>query len=155
VSTSFLRTSSVRAATGVLAVAGVLGLSACGGPDVTRPRLEASLAPTFANLYVQQAGILGHPGVTLASIGAKASCDRGGPKVRDVGPGADWICMIHWQDDQSAEQDGKFEVQVRSNSCYTAGGPSKLVGLQTITDRSGKDVPNPVFEFDGCFDPTS
>ena len=151
--TLLLRTTTTTA--GVAAVAGTLALSACGSPDVTRPRLEAALAPTFANLYVQQAGILGHPGVTVSSIGAKASCDRGGPKVADVGPGADWICMVRWRDDKAAEQDGKFELQVRSNSCYTAGGPSKLIGLATITDRRGTDVPNPVFEFDGCFDPTS
>ena len=93
--------------------------------------------------------------MTVGSTAAKASCDRGGPKVADVGPGADWICMINFRDNESAKQDGKFEVQVRSNSCYTAGGPSKLVGLATISDRTGKDVLNPVFEFDGCFDPTS
>jgi hypothetical protein len=29
---------------------------------------------------------------------------------------------------------GKFEVDVHSNGCYTAGGPSKLVGFQTRTD---------------------
>jgi hypothetical protein len=44
-------------------------------------------------------------------------------------------------------------MNVHSNDCYTAGGPSKLVGLLTITDAHGNDVPNPVFEFDGCFDP--
>ena len=29
---------------------------------------------------------------------------------------------------------GKFELNVHSNDCYTAGGPSKLVGFLTITD---------------------
>jgi hypothetical protein len=28
-----------------------------------------------------------------------------------------------------------------------------LTGLITITDTHGKDVDNPVFEFDSCFDP--
>jgi hypothetical protein len=27
--------------------------------------------------------------------------------------------------------------------------PSKIVGLATVTDSHGHDVPNPVFEFDG------
>ncbi|GAA3290792.1 hypothetical protein GCM10020218_062250 [Dactylosporangium vinaceum] len=36
-----------------------------------------------------------------------------------------------------------------------AGGPSKLVGLATITDTHGNDVTNPVFELDGAFDPDS
>lgn len=45
-----------------------------------------------------------------------------------------------------------IDVQVRQAEVC---GPSKLIGLATITDRQGKDVPKPVFEFDGCFDPIS
>jgi hypothetical protein len=134
-------------------VACVAALAGCGRTDVTRARLEAAIVPTFENLYVQQAAILGKPGVTAASTGAYAWCDKSGPKVADHGPGADWICMIHFTDNAGAPQDGKFEVQVKSNSCYTAGGPTKLVGNLTITDVQGNDVTNPVFEFDGCFDP--
>jgi hypothetical protein len=136
-------------------LASVIALASCGTTDVTRPRIQDALAPTFANLYVQQAAILGHTGVTVASTDAYAWCDRGGPKIADHGPGADWICMIHFIDNTHTEQAGKFEVQVKSNSCYTAGGPSKLIGLATITDTHGVDVPNPVFEFDGCFDPNA
>ncbi len=134
-------------------LASVALFAGCGTTDITKTRVENAIAPTFANLYVQQATILGHPGVTVASTAASANCDRGGPKVADKGPGADWICMIHFIDDTHTAQDGKFELQIKANSCYTAGGPSKLVGLVTITDTHGHDVPNPVFEFDGCFDP--
>ena len=86
---------------------------------------------------------------------AKAQCDKGGPNVPDRGPGADWICVMSWHDTNVDEtlMPGKFEINAHSNDCYTAGGPSKLVGLLTITDKNGKDVPNPAFEFDGCFDP--
>lgn len=137
----------------VLLLGVVLVAAGCGPSDVTRARLEGAIAPTFENLYVQQAQILGHDGVTRSSIGAVAACDRGGPKVADEGPGADWICMIHFVDETGTGQDGKFEVQVKSNSCYTASGPTKLLGPAMITDRRGRDVTNPVFEFDGCFDP--
>ena len=133
----------------------LVGLSACGGSDVTRARLERNLPQTFSNLYVQQAAILGHTGITVASITAKASCDKGGPKVADVGPGANWICMISFNDQNHAKQTGKFELQVKADSTYVAGGPSKLIGVATITDKTGKDVPDPVFEFDGAFDPNS
>lgn len=133
--------------------AGAWAAIGCGTTDVTAARLERSLAPTFANLYVRQAAIIGHDAVTVSSVAASATCDRGGPTVADRGPGADWICMIHFTDDTNTAQDGKFEVQVKSNSCYTAGGPTKLIGAATITDRGGRDVPNPVFEFDGCFNP--
>jgi hypothetical protein len=142
----------LAAATGT--VAALLALTGCGGTtDVTKARVEAAVAPAFANLYVQQAAILGVPNVTTAGVAAQPTCDRGGPKVADKGPGADWICMIHFTDNAGAPQDGKFELQVKSNSCYTAAGPSKIVGLAVITDTNGNDVPNPVFEWDGCFDP--
>ncbi|MEA2123959.1 MAG: hypothetical protein QOI80_741 [Solirubrobacteraceae bacterium] len=139
------------------AVAAIGGLSACGGGSVvTRPRLERSLPQAFTNLYVKQAKLLGHQGVTKQSLHARASCDKGGPKVADQGPGADWICLMSWDDPNVPLTDGtgKFEINAHSNACYTAGGPSKLVGLITLTNTRGKDVDNPVFEFDACFDPS-
>src|SRR5262249_14735765 len=141
----------------IVLVAGVAvgALASVSHSTVTRARLERSLPETFANLYVQQAKLLGHKGVTVQSLHARAQCDKGGPNVADVGPGADWICLMTWHDPNIDETllPGKFELNVHSNDCYTAGGPSKLVGLLTITDIHGNDVPNPVFEFDGCFDP--
>jgi hypothetical protein len=138
------------------AAATALAISGCGHQDVTKARLEKSLAPTFANLYVQRASILGEAGVTASGVAPSADCDRGGPKVADVGPGADWICMVTFVDDHGKTQTGKFELQAKANSTYVAGGPSKLIGTVMITDaRTGRDVPNPVFEFDGAFDPNS
>jgi hypothetical protein len=64
--------------------------------------------------------------------------------------------MIAFTDDQGTKQTGKFEVQAKTDSTYVAGGPSKLIGLAMLTDKkTGHDVPNPVFEFDGAFDPAS
>src|SRR5215468_10360007 len=103
-----LRTRVLGPAVAVLAVVAVFAATAGrGGEDITRARLERAIAPTFANLYVQRAAILGESGVTLASIGAQAACDRGGPTVPDQGPGADWICTISFTDDQGQHQDGK------------------------------------------------
>ena len=136
---------------GVIAVGAVIaGTAAAGHPEITKAGLEKALAPTFANLYVQQAGILGIPGVTTATIGATTSCDKGGPKVADTGAGPNWICLMSFTDNQGRHQDGaKFEVTVHTDATYVAGGPSKIVGLATITDTHGHDVPNPVFDFDG------
>jgi len=131
------------------AAAAVAATAALGHPQITKAGLEKALAPTFANLYVQQAGILGINGITPATIGATTSCDKGGPKVADTGAGPNWICMMSWTDNQGKHQDGKFEVTVRTDATYVAGGPSKIIGLATITDRHGHDVPNPVFDFDG------
>jgi hypothetical protein len=151
-----IRTRVLAPAAAVLAVAAVFAATAGrGGEDITKARLERAIGPTFANLYVQRAAILGEPGVTVASIGASTVCDRGGPKVADVGPGTNWICMITFTDDQGQRQEGKFEVKAAADATYVAGAPSKLVGLATITDTHGNDVTNPVFEFDGAFDPDS
>jgi hypothetical protein len=139
------------------AAAASAGLVGCGGSDVTRARLERSLPVVFSRLYVQQAQLLGHKGITVQNLHAKAQCDKGGPNVADVGPGSNWICQMTWHDPNVPADNlpGKFEMNVHSNRCYTAGGPSKVVGTFTITDTKGNDVDNPVFEFDACFDPKS
>jgi hypothetical protein len=140
----------------------VLGLSAvvvsaqAGTSSVTRARLERSLPATFANLYVDQARLQGRTDLTPGSLHAQAMCDKAGAQNIDTGPGGDWVCLMSWTDPQvpmPPEGYGKFELNVHSNDCYTASGPSKLTGFLTITDTRGREVTNPVFEFDGCFDP--
>jgi hypothetical protein len=137
----------------VIAVAAI-GLIAASHPDVTRPRLETSLAQSFTNLYLQQGDILGTP-TTAARINAQPTCDRGGPSVKDVGAGADWICMMNFTDLTGTAQQGKFELVAKANYCATISGPSKIIGLLTITDHHGKNVLNPVFEWDTCYNPAS
>jgi hypothetical protein len=144
-----------RSLTLVAGGAVVVGLIAAGHPEVTKARLTTSLTQVYTNLYLQQAQILGHPQVTAASLAPKTTCDRGGPKVKDVGPGADWICHILFTDADGKRQDGKFELNAKSNGCYVATGPSRINGPVIITDTHGRDVNNPVFEFDACYDPAS
>lgn len=150
-----LATLVVVAALGVSAVAVGDGTS---GTTVTRARLERSLPEVFANLYANQAQILGRPGITPASLQAKAACDKGGATSADVGAGATWVCLMSWSDPNvpmPSEGYGKFELNVHSNNCYTALGQTKLTGFLTINDVKGNEVNNPVFEFDGCFDPNA
>jgi hypothetical protein len=144
----------VRPAVAALVVLLVaLALILVGKPDVTRTRVEASLSPAFSNLYVQQQELLGHPGVDPTSMRTLSSCDRGGPHVPDTGAGPDWICLVDFVDVTGAPQEGKFELQVHADSCYTAGAPAKLLGSFTVTTPAGVEVPNPVNAFDVCFDP--
>lgn len=140
----------------VLAVGGAVVAGTGGGSTVTQARLERALPQAFAHLYADQAHIIGHPGITPTSLHAKAMCDKGGAVEPNVGPGSNWNCLVSWTDPNMPmppEGYGKFELQVHTNGCYTAGGPSKLVGYQTIADTEGRQVTNPVYEFDGCFDP--
>jgi hypothetical protein len=139
----------------VIALGSVVVATSGYNSTVTRPRLERSLTTTFANLYVDQARLQGRD-ITAVSLHAKAMCDKAGAENEDVGPGGDWNCLMSWTDHEvpmPPEGYGKFELNVHSNDCYTAGGPSKLTGFLTMTDTQGREVTNPVFEFDGCFDP--
>ncbi|AEH11024.1 MULTISPECIES: hypothetical protein [Protofrankia] len=142
----------IRAAVAVGAVTALTAALAGCATDVTRPRVEASVGPVFTNLYVQQQALLGHPGLTPAAV--KPDCHRSTPGSHDRGAGSDWICQVGWTDEAGRAQNGKFELQVRSNGCYQAGGPTKIVGPIMIQTSTGKNVINPVFEFDGCFDTT-
>ena len=149
-----------RALLAAAAVPIVLSLSACGPVDVTPQRLEASISAVFPNYYVQQQAILGRPPVAAADLGARASCDKGGPNIADSGAGNDWICYIDWTDPTGLHYTdvdpsngaSKFELKVSSNGCYIAGGSSKTFGPLQIQRPDGTYVNNPVFEFDGCFD---
>lgn len=143
----------IRGGTAAVIAAGAAALIAAGSPDVTRPRLEASLTRTFTNLYVQQSQILGSP-VTAESVGAGSTCHRTAAK-QDVGAGPDWVCQVTWTGTTGAPQSGKFELAAKASYCYVGSGPSKTIGPVTILDTSGREVPNPLFEFDACYDPAS
>lgn len=148
--------SALAAFAVVLAVSGAVVAGGGGGSSITQARLERALPVSFSNRYTQQATLLGHRGVTPASLHPKAMCDKGGAIEPNVGPGSNWVCLMSWQDPNvpmPAEGYGKFELQVHSNGCYTASGSSKLLGFQTITDVKGHEVANPVYEWDACFDP--
>lgn len=136
---------------------GGLAVATGGGSDITRPRLERSVAASFSNVYAQRATLLGARGVTPASLHTRAMCDKG-PGVAQSGPGTTWNCLMSWTDPDvpmPSSGYGKFELTVHSNGCYTVGSPSSLLGYQTMTDTRGRTVPNPVSEFDGCLDPRS
>jgi hypothetical protein len=141
-----------------LVVIGAVATAVVAGGDssVTRARLERSVPLTFSRQYVAWTHLQGRHDVTVSSMHAKAMCEKGGVSTPDVGPGSDWNCLMSWDDPEvpmPPEGYGKVELNVHTNACYTAGSPSKLTGVQTMTDRAGRTVTNPVYEFDGCFDP--
>ena len=156
-----MRRTIITALAVFLAVVGTLAgvaMAGVGGSTVTRARLERSLPVVFSRMYVDQARLLGRRGVTYGSLKARAMCDKHGPDVADIGPGGDWICLMTWTDPNVTlppENYGKFELNVHSNDCFTAVGPSKLTGFLTLTDTHGREVINPAFEFDSCFDPSA
>lgn len=141
----------------VLLAVGLGGVAVAtgGGSTITQARLERSVTASFANVYSQEAAIVGHRGITPASLHATAMCDKG-PGVAQSGPGTSWNCLTSWTDPNVPMPPagyGKLELTVHSNGCYTVGSPSSLIGYQTITDAHGRTVNNPAYEFDGCLDP--
>lgn len=143
----------------VLAAIGLGGVAVAtsNGSAITQPRLERSIAASFSNVYSQRAELVGHQGVTPGSLHTAAMCDKG-PGVAQSGPGTTWNCLMSWADPEVPMPRtgyGKFEVTVRSNGCYTVGSPSTLIGYQSLTDKHGRTVNDPAYEFDGCLDPNS
>jgi hypothetical protein len=139
----------------VLVGLGGVALATSGGSAITQARLERSVDASFANVYAQEAALLGHHGVTPATLRTRAMCDKG-PGVAQSGPGTSWICLVSWHDPNVPMPStgyGKLELTVHSNGCYTASSPSSLVGYQTITAADGRTVNNPAYEYDACLDP--
>jgi hypothetical protein len=139
-------------------IVGAVSAAVVAGGDsaVTAARLEHSVPLTFSRQYVAWTHLQGRHDVTVQSMHAKTMCEKGGASTPDVGPGSDWNCLVSWDDPEvpmPPEGYAKLELNVHTNACYTAGSSAKYTGVQTMTDKNGKTVNNPVYEFDGCFDP--
>lgn len=119
-------------------------------PDDTRQRVESDMTVDYANQYGNAQRLLGHPVST--GLRDTVSCDKGGPKVADKGPGKDWICMVHYTDPQNhVSGTTRYELFVHGEACYTATDP-KLISDSSLPDpTSGTSKSNPLEQFDGCF----
>ena len=148
----------VRAVLAGTALIALLAVACSWGPAaVTATRLEAAIRPTFNGLTLLQQRALGRHVPARAKLNDYASCVR--RSGSDQGPGDDWICTM----DMLIELDGAspfsftpvtFDVSVKANGCYNAQGPPTFIGQPEIRDAQGHNVVNPLYAFDGCFDPT-
>lgn len=142
-----LRSSAVAA--GAL----ILATSACGSTGVSAPPLQASLARTFANLYVLAQTEQGNP--APGDLHARTSCQKGTPASRQQGAGSDWVCAVTFLVAGPATPvTAVYDVDVKTDGCYAADGdgPASVNGSQTITGRGGEQRVNPLRRIDGCFD---
>ncbi|BCJ35351.1 ABC transporter permease [Actinocatenispora thailandica] len=147
---------------GLLPLMALLGLSvgtiAAGtgatGSGIDRAKLQGSLATTYAHLYVVQFRELGRPAVTEAQIRATASCDKGGSRVVDEGPGNDWRCVVTWHlPGVKAVGTATYQLDVTADGRYVADGdgPKSVNGYFPVPTPTG-DAPNPLWQFDGTVD---
>jgi hypothetical protein len=138
---------------GVAIALAALGFAAgCGNGQITASRLQADVGPTFRNMYVLQQHWLGHDDPYTRGDTGTAVCTKGGPNMPDVGPGDDWVCLVHWPSPSGITEPISYDVQVQAGGCYTADGPATTIGQQTMQAADGRTVPNPLYAFDGCID---
>jgi len=134
-----------------VAVAAATGAT---GSGVERPKIEAALATSFSHLYVLQTEKLHRPAVTEQQLQATAKCDKGGDRVEDVGPGADWRCVVTWTlPGTTATGNAIYQVDVVADGRYVADGdgPKEVNGFFQVRTPTG-DAPNPLWQFDGFVD---
>lgn len=146
------------AATVALLVVATGGLSSGSsrGLDtgIDAPRLERQVAASFAHLYVLQTDQLHRPPVSAAQLHASATCDKGGERVADSGPGADWRCVVTWTlPGATATGTAIYQLDVSADGRYVADGdgPKEVNGYFQLHTTRG-DAPNPLWQFDGLVD---
>jgi ABC-2 type transport system permease protein len=137
-----------------LTVAAVAAATPAAGSGIERAKLQDSLATSYAHLYRLQTKELGRPDVTEAELQATASCDKGGVRVRDAGPGNDWRCVVTWHlPGVDAIGTAIYQLDVTADGRYVADGdgPKEVNGFFQVRTPSG-DAPNPLWQFDATVD---
>ena len=149
--------------TGLLPLAGLVAVTAAlvaasgvgaTGSGVERDKVEAALTTSFSHLYVLQTDELHRPAVTEAQLHTTARCDRGGDRVPDNGPGADWRCVLTWTlPGTTATGTATYHLDVAADGAYVADGdgPKEVNGFFQVHTPTG-DAPNPLWQFDGVVD---
>jgi ABC-2 type transport system permease protein len=146
----------------VLPLAGLLALTVgvvaaatpVSGSGVDREKLQTSLATAYAHLYRLQARELSRPDVTEAQLRTDATCDKGGDRVEDTGPGNDWRCVVSWHiPGAAAVGSAVYQLDVTADGRYVADGdgPQEVNGFFLLRTPTG-DAPNPLWQFDGLVD---
>jgi ABC-2 type transport system permease protein len=135
-------------------VGAVAGTTSAEGTGIERAKVENSLATVYAHLYRLQTRELHRPDVTEARLAAAASCDKGGPRVADHGPGNDWRCVVTWHlPGTNAVGNAIYQLDVTADGRYVADGdgPKEVNGYFQVRTPYG-DAPNPLWQFDGNLD---
>lgn len=136
-------------ASGLVLAAVVAG---CATDSRTAARRDTAIGPTFSHLVVRQQELLGRQVPANASLTVLPACKRSG--LSKDGPGDDWICVLTVVGPTLSMTPVTYEVRVRADGCFSAEGPPAFVGQQLLRDVHGRNVVNPLWQFDGCFDTT-
>lgn len=137
-----------------LTVGAVAAATPVSGSGVDREKLQTSLATAYAHLYRLQARELSRPDVTEAQLRTDATCDKGGDRVEDTGPGNDWRCVVTWHiPGATAVGSAIYQLDVTADGRYVADGdgPQEVNGFFPVQAATGQ-APNPLWQFDSSVD---
>jgi ABC-2 type transport system permease protein len=137
-----------------LTIAVLAGTTSAAGSGIEQAKLQNSLATAYGHLYRLQTRELHRPDVTEAQLQATASCDKGGSRVLDKGPGNDWRCVVSWHlPGTAAVGQAIYQLDVTADGRYVADGdgPKEVNGYFPVRTQTG-DAPNPLWQFDGNVD---
>lgn len=112
------------------------------------------MATAYAHLYRLQTEQLHRPAVTEAQLRTHATCDKGGDRGVDRGPGNDWRCVVTWRlPGATAVGSAIYQLDVTAEGRYVADGdgPKEVNGNFTVRTPTG-DAPNPLWQLDGYVD---
>jgi ABC-2 type transport system permease protein len=140
-----------------VSVAVVAVTTTATGSGIDRPKVEQSLATSFAHLYRLQSRELHRPDVTEKQLHTSASCYRAGSQGNDQGPGNDWRCAVSWHiPGATAVGTAIYQLDVAAEGRYVADGdgPREVNGYFQVRTPSG-DTPNPLWQIDGLVDLSS
>lgn len=134
-----------------LLLAAVVALAGCGPEPITLDRVQRSFGSTFLNLYANQQAQLGRPSIRAATTYGTASCVKGSPSSPQKGPGDDWTCVEQWRSWDGKLLIATYDLQVQTDSCYTAIGPTNVVGQPKLTAPDAHLFVNPLYQIYACF----
>jgi hypothetical protein len=137
---------------GALIAIATFALLGCGTSPITSSRIEAAIAPTFANLVQVQVAWLGLPPIAASDFAATASC-RKPASDRNAG-GGEWVCTLVWQGPDRQPLRDTFDLFVMTDGCYMATVSGENLGGPTLRASDGREVRNLLYAFEGCFDTT-
>jgi ABC-2 type transport system permease protein len=138
-----------------VAVIAVLALTSGLGPGaVTGNRVAGSVGATFNSATLLQQALIGRYAPASARLRVLPNCNKRG--AADTGPG-DWLCNLYVYVPQPRKSvpfqqiNVEYDVSVQYNGCWKASSPPSFIGGQTMTDKAGKQVTNPLYVVYGCF----
>jgi ABC-2 type transport system permease protein len=137
-----------------LSVVVVIAATPAKGSGIEQTKVQNSLATVYAHLYRLQTQELHRPGVTEAQMRTTASCDKGGDRVSDEGPGNEWRCVVSFHLPGTAVVgQAIYQLDVTADGRYVADGdgPKEVNGYFPVRTPTG-DAPNPLWQFDGNVD---